>query len=69
MDKNKASKRLKEEEEFLMNNFIGTAASSGDCTGLVPSGSVDSSDEFNTYKDIYPYSVPIKTNKKECDDK
>lgn len=69
MDNNKKSDKFKKEEEFLMNNFIGTAASSGDCTGLVPSGSVDSSDEFNTYKDIYPYCVPIKTNKKERDEK
>ena len=45
MDKNKKSDQFKKEEEFLMKNYIGTA-SSGDCTGLIPSGSTDSSEEF-----------------------
>ncbi len=68
MDKNKKSEQFKKEEEFLMKNYIGTA-SSGDCTGLIPSGSTDSSDEFDAYRDIYPFAVPSKKEEKERDSK
>ena len=51
--------RLEKEENFLMNNYTG-AASLGDCTGLIPTGNCDTSEEFNNYKDIIPFCVPMK---------
>lgn len=35
-----------------------SACSAGDCTGLIPTGSNLSNDEFDSYKDIYPFSNP-----------
>ncbi len=51
--------RLEKEENFLVNNYTG-AASFGDCTGLIPTGNCDTTEEFNSYKDIIPFCVPMK---------
>lgn len=34
------------------------ACSAGDCTGLIPNGANLTDDEFDSYKDIYPFSNP-----------
>lgn len=56
---NKNDKVNHNEETEMLENFTG-ASSSGDCTGLIPSGGDRSADEFDNYKDIYPFAVPKK---------
>ncbi len=51
-------KKLSEENE-LLENYTG-ASSSSDCTGLIPSGGNRSPEEFDNYKDIYPFAIPKK---------
>lgn len=57
MNKNDKSARVEEDE--TLENYTG-ASSSGDCTGLIPSGGDRSADEFDNYKDILPFAVPKK---------
>lgn len=47
------------EENELLEDYT-SASSSGDCTGLIPSGGDRSPEEFDNYKDIYPFAVPKK---------
>mgnify|MGYP004525158273 FL=1 len=56
---NKGKKRNTREVNELLENYTG-ASSSGDCTGLIPSGGNHSPEEFDNYKDIYPFAIPKK---------
>ncbi len=38
--------------------FTGISASSGDCTGLIPSGGDHTPDEIENYQNIIPYTAP-----------
>lgn len=53
------NKTFRNEEDEMLENYTG-ASSSGDCTGLIPSGGDRSADEFDNYKDILPFAVPKK---------
>ena len=46
-----------EKEDNLLENFCASG-SAGDCTGLIPAGENLTEDEFEAYKEIYPFSVP-----------
>ena len=45
-------------------DYLGPAASSMDCTGLIPSGP-NSRDELESYEELYPFTAP-KTSE-HCD--
>lgn len=47
----------KKEEKELMKNYM-PASSSMDCTGLIPADGDPSKEEFEHYKEIYPFAVP-----------
>lgn len=53
------NKTFRNEEDEMLENYTG-ASSSGDCTGLIPTGGDRSVDEFDNYKDILPFAVPKK---------
>lgn len=38
--------------------YIGASASSGDCTGLIPSGGNHDPEEIENYQNIIPYTAP-----------
>lgn len=44
-------------------DFLSNAASSQDCTGLIPSGPVDE-EQLESYEDIYHYQSPKTPQKK-----
>ncbi len=46
-------------EEEALKNYM-PASSSKDCTGLIPAGGNLSEEEFDSYKDIYPFATPKK---------
>ncbi len=46
------------------DNEIFAAASSGDCTGLIPEGGNHTPEEIDRYRDIVPFAMPAK--KKDC---
>lgn len=50
-------KEIDKKEDNLIENFCASC-SSGDCTGLIPAGENLTEDEFEAYKEIYPFSVP-----------
>ena len=39
---------------------LAGAASTGDCTGLVPGGSIDSADEYERTNELRKYGAPRK---------
>lgn len=47
------------QDEFM------SACSAYDCTGLIPRGSNESADEFEAYKQLYPFSDPPYPHKKK----
>ena len=47
---------MKNEKE----NKIFAAASSGDCTGLIPEGGNHTPEEIDSYRDIVPFVLPAK---------
>ncbi len=42
------------------DNKIFAAASSGECTGLIPEGGNHTPEEIERYKDIVPFAMPAK---------
>lgn len=38
--------------------YYNPSCSSNDCTGLIPNGDNQTADEFDSYKDLYPFSNP-----------
>ncbi|MFA9375465.1 MAG: hypothetical protein ACERKZ_01810 [Lachnotalea sp.] len=61
--KNKPSTSTDSIDKYLSDEYVN-AASSNDCTGLIPS-KPSSKAEKESYKEIYNYEVPIEENKKE----
>ena len=53
------NRKDKEENEKLIRStdYLGTSASSWDCTGLIPSAP-RSRAELESYEDLYPYLCP-----------
>lgn len=49
-------------------DFLSNAASTQDCTGLIPSGPVNE-DELESYEAVYHYQPPKIKNKSKSDDK
>ena len=49
-------------------DFLSNAASTQDCTGLIPSGPVNE-DELESYEAVYHYQPPKIENKSKSDDK
>ena len=45
---------MKKEKEY---DYLGSACSSTDCTGLIPAG-VTNQEELEAYEDLYPYQPP-----------
>ncbi len=48
---------MKENEN---RTLFTAAASSGDCTGLIPSGGNHTPEEIEEYRDIVPFAMPAK---------
>lgn len=46
------------ENEKKIYELFSSAASSGECTGLIPAGDNLDPDTVSNYKDILPYSAP-----------
>ena len=46
-------------DEAITDSYMN-AVCSGDCTGLIPSGTCDCNEKFCNYKDLYSFSVPVK---------
>lgn len=42
------------------DNEIFAAASSGECTGLIPEGGNHTPEEIENYRDIMPFAMPAK---------
>lgn len=59
MDKNKKKTKNESQNQDIIDNFdyLSNAASTHDCTGLIPSEPVDDA-EREAYEDIYQYLPP-----------
>lgn len=57
MKKGKKKDPARLEEKELMENYM-PASSSKDCTGLIPANGDPSEEEFDNYKELYPFAVP-----------
>ena len=65
---NKKAKNLKENEKIIDEyDYLANAATSMDCTGLIPSAP-KSSDELQSYQEIYQHGSPIGRGKILGDD-
>lgn len=49
---------MKKEEKKETEIFA--AASSGECTGLIPAGDNHTPEEIENYREIYPFGLPAK---------
>ena len=65
MEKNRPAKSARSNQEIIDSyDFAANAASTQDCTGLIPAGPVDE-DELESYEAVYHYQPPqIKTSTK-----
>lgn len=61
--KNKNSNSKDSIDKYLSDEYVN-AASSTDCTGLIPSNPT-SKEEVDSYKDIYNFQVPIAEDQEE----
>ena len=70
MSKNSSTKpKTPTNQEFTDSyDFLSNAASTQDCTGLIPSGPVNE-DELESYEAVYHYQPPKIKNKSKSDDK
>lgn len=41
-----------------MYSYYNPSCSANDCTGLIPAGANQSEEDFETYKNLYPFEVP-----------
>ncbi len=57
MNQTPRSNRENSTEKELIKDYM-PASSSKDCTGLIPAGGNPSPEEFESYKEIYPFAVP-----------
>jgi len=52
-------KEMKKNQELIDHyDYLKTAASSTDCTGLIPA-LPESEDELDAYNDVYQYQTPL----------
>lgn len=58
-------KKKKNEKLIDEYDFLGNAATAGDCTGLIPEGKVTEED-LETYREIYRFGAAID-GKKDTD--
>ena len=63
MDKPKKSRGSHNEFPIEDDMCLTGAASSGDCTGLIPEGSVDSADKYEETNRVRRYGAPRNANK------
>ena len=70
MKKNVPAKSSPSNQEIIDSfDFLSNAASTQDCTGLIPSGPVNE-DELTSYETVYHYLPPqIKNAQKETEDR
>ncbi len=59
-------KELEEQKKIISDGIEHSfnAASTGDCTGLIPSGNVDGA-ELESYRELYDFLVPEFANEKK----
>ena len=57
MDKEKQKEMKKNQELIDHYDYLKNAASSTDCTGLIPAGPVDE-EELKSYEAVYHYQPP-----------
>ena len=60
MDKEKQKEMKKNQELIDHYDYLKNAASSTDCTGLIPA-LPESEDELDAYNDVYQYQTPLVT--------
>ena len=64
MDK-ETQKEMKKNQELIDHyDYLKNAASSTDCTGLIPA-LPESEDELDAYNDVYQYQTPLVKPKSE----
>ena len=70
MKKNSSTKPKDPTSQGIIDSydFLSNAASTQDCTGLIPSGPVNE-DELESYEAVYHYQPPKIKNKSKSDDK
>lgn len=70
MSKNSSEKPKTPTSQEVIDSydFLSNAASTQDCTGLIPSGPVNE-DELESYEAVYHYQPPKIKNKSKSDDK
>ena len=70
MSKNSSTKPKTPTNQEVIDSydFLSNAASTQDCTGLIPSGPVNE-DELESYEAVYHYQPPKIKNKSISDDK
>lgn len=70
MSKNSSTKPKTPTNQEVIDScdFLSNAASTQDCTGLIPSGPVNE-DELESYEAVYHYQPPKIKNKSKSDDK
>lgn len=57
MDKEKQKEMKKNQELIDHYDYLKNAASSTDCTGLIPARRTE--DELDAYNDVYQYQTPL----------
>ena len=56
-------KKEKENQEIIdAFDYLGNAASAGDCTGLIPEGDTKEK-EIEEYQDVYRFGSPLEKKK------
>ena len=70
MSKNSSTKPKTPTNQEVTDSYdcLSNAASTQDCTGLIPSGPVNE-DELESYEAVYHYQPPKIKNKSKSDDK
>ena len=58
MDKRNTKRNEKNQELIDHYDYLKNAASSTDCTGLIPA-LPESEDELDAYNDVYQYQTPL----------
>ena len=66
MDKEKQKEMKKNQELIDHYDYLKNAASSTDCTGLIPA-LPESEDELDAYNDVYQYQTPLVKPKSKGD--
>lgn len=51
------NQKFKDNRDEILDNYT-SSFSTNECTGLIPSGSNQSQNDFENYQDMYPFSNP-----------